>query len=156
MVEDISIEERKRIKANLFVGDVEDKLEIVKRIEKAINWLKNIDNGFTNTKVNIKQGHMEADSVYLYVYHNDIRDGFGLNRDNKNCICFVDYNIDGNTTLKNGGMFESNWIKFYHERINNMEIAWVELKYITKQKKFGRNETCWCGSGLKYKNCHGK
>lgn len=156
MLEDISIKERKRIKANLFVGDMQDKLEIIKRIEKAINWLKNIDNGFTNTKVHIKQGHMEADSVYLYVYHNDIRDGFGLNRDNKNCICFVDYNIDGNTTLKNGGMFESNWRKFYHERINNMEIAWIEPKYITKQKKFGRNEICWCGSGLKYKNCHGK
>ena len=24
------------------------------------------------------------------------------------------------------------------------------------EKKIGRNEPCPCGSGLKYKNCHGK
>ena len=23
-------------------------------------------------------------------------------------------------------------------------------------KKIGRNDPCWCGSGKKYKNCHGK
>jgi preprotein translocase subunit SecA len=22
--------------------------------------------------------------------------------------------------------------------------------------KIGRNDTCWCGSGLKYKKCHGR
>ncbi|WP_408917418.1 SEC-C metal-binding domain-containing protein, partial [Caldifermentibacillus hisashii] len=22
--------------------------------------------------------------------------------------------------------------------------------------KIGRNDPCWCGSGKKYKNCHGK
>jgi len=22
--------------------------------------------------------------------------------------------------------------------------------------KLGRNDPCWCGSGLKYKKCHGK
>ncbi len=25
-----------------------------------------------------------------------------------------------------------------------------------EQKKLGRNEPCWCGSGKKYKNCHGR
>jgi len=25
-----------------------------------------------------------------------------------------------------------------------------------KKKKIGRNDPCWCGSGLKYKHCHGK
>ncbi|MGZ6328618.1 MAG: SEC-C metal-binding domain-containing protein, partial [Candidatus Limnocylindrales bacterium] len=24
------------------------------------------------------------------------------------------------------------------------------------QPKLGRNEPCWCGSGLKYKKCHGR
>ena len=23
-------------------------------------------------------------------------------------------------------------------------------------KKIGRNDPCWCGSGKKYKNCHGR
>jgi preprotein translocase subunit SecA len=27
---------------------------------------------------------------------------------------------------------------------------------IRRDKKIGRNEPCWCGSGKKYKNCHGK
>ncbi|MCZ6723767.1 MAG: preprotein translocase subunit SecA [Gammaproteobacteria bacterium] len=28
--------------------------------------------------------------------------------------------------------------------------------YVRKQKKIGRNEPCWCGSGKKFKQCHGK
>jgi preprotein translocase subunit SecA len=28
--------------------------------------------------------------------------------------------------------------------------------YVRKQKKIGRNEPCFCGSGKKYKQCHGK
>ena len=126
MVEDISIEDRKRLKANVFVGDIQDKKEIIERIEKAIKWLKELDNSFTNTKTTIKQGNMEADSIYLYVYHNDIRDGFGIDRNNKNCICFVDYNVDGKTSLKNGGMLENTWKTLFHEKVNNMEIAWRE------------------------------
>ncbi|MCL4478530.1 MAG: preprotein translocase subunit SecA [Deltaproteobacteria bacterium] len=27
---------------------------------------------------------------------------------------------------------------------------------IKREKKVGRNDPCWCGSGKKYKNCHGK
>jgi preprotein translocase subunit SecA len=28
--------------------------------------------------------------------------------------------------------------------------------FVRKEKKLGRNEPCWCGSGKKYKQCHGK
>jgi len=28
--------------------------------------------------------------------------------------------------------------------------------YVRKQKKIGRNAPCWCGSGKKFKQCHGK
>ena len=28
--------------------------------------------------------------------------------------------------------------------------------YVRKQPKIGRNEPCWCGSGKKFKQCHGK
>lgn len=28
--------------------------------------------------------------------------------------------------------------------------------YVRKDKKLGRNEPCWCGSGKKFKQCHGK
>ena len=28
--------------------------------------------------------------------------------------------------------------------------------YVRKERKMGRNEPCWCGSGKKFKHCHGK
>ena len=28
--------------------------------------------------------------------------------------------------------------------------------YVRKEKKMGRNQPCWCGSGKKFKQCHGK
>jgi preprotein translocase subunit SecA len=28
--------------------------------------------------------------------------------------------------------------------------------FVRKQPKLGRNEPCWCGSGKKFKQCHGK
>ncbi len=28
--------------------------------------------------------------------------------------------------------------------------------YVRKERKMGRNEPCWCGSGKKFKQCHGK
>jgi len=28
--------------------------------------------------------------------------------------------------------------------------------YVRSDRKIGRNEPCWCGSGRKYKQCHGK
>ena len=28
--------------------------------------------------------------------------------------------------------------------------------FVRGQKKLGRNEPCWCGSGKKYKHCHGR
>jgi preprotein translocase subunit SecA len=31
----------------------------------------------------------------------------------------------------------------------------VETKVNTEQEKLGRNDPCWCGSGKKYKKCHG-
>jgi len=31
----------------------------------------------------------------------------------------------------------------------------VETKVNTQQEKLGRNDPCWCGSGKKYKKCHG-
>lgn len=32
----------------------------------------------------------------------------------------------------------------------------VNQPYVRKEKKIGRNEPCWCGSGKKFKQCHGK
>jgi len=32
----------------------------------------------------------------------------------------------------------------------------VQTPFVRKEKKVGRNEPCWCGSGKKFKQCHGK
>jgi preprotein translocase subunit SecA len=32
----------------------------------------------------------------------------------------------------------------------------VHKPYVRSDKKLGRNEPCWCGSGKKFKQCHGK
>jgi preprotein translocase subunit SecA len=36
------------------------------------------------------------------------------------------------------------------------DTAGQQQPYVRKERKLGRNEPCWCGSGKKYKHCHGK
>ena len=31
----------------------------------------------------------------------------------------------------------------------------VETRHVSENDKIGRNDPCWCGSGKKYKKCHG-
>ena len=31
----------------------------------------------------------------------------------------------------------------------------VEQRVVSDEEQIGRNDPCWCGSGLKYKKCHG-
>jgi preprotein translocase subunit SecA len=31
----------------------------------------------------------------------------------------------------------------------------VETRHVDDRDKIGRNDPCWCGSGKKYKKCHG-
>lgn len=153
-VEDASIVDRKRLKAHLFVGDASDKKEILEIINEAIQWLKAVKNPPSPTLPQ-KHGTMDADSLYINVYHEDSRKNKEISPQNDNLICMVDYNIDGITYLKNGGIFESLWRKFYHESIGNIQISWRDSKYITRQNiiKVGRNDPCPCGSGKKYKRC---
>jgi preprotein translocase subunit SecA len=35
------------------------------------------------------------------------------------------------------------------------EAAHVEQRRVTPDEQIGRNDPCWCGSGKKYKKCHG-
>jgi preprotein translocase subunit SecA len=34
--------------------------------------------------------------------------------------------------------------------------AEAQQPYVRGERKLGRNEPCWCGSGKKFKHCHGK
>jgi hypothetical protein len=153
-VKEASIADRKRLRAHLYIGDMTSKNEIIDAINQAIEWLKTLKNAPSPTLPH-KYGTMEADSVYINVYRADSRGNKGMYPTNDNLVCFVDYNVDGVTTLRHGGIFENLWRQFYHEKIGNIQIAWREAKYAAKQNhvKVGRNAPCPCGSGKKYKKC---
>ncbi|WP_246234519.1 YecA family protein [Bacillus aquiflavi] len=152
-VEDASIEGRKRLKAHLYIGDIDTREEIIKIIRESIDWLKHLKN-VPSPIFPVKNGKMEADSVYLNVYRKDTRKNKATIPSNKNFVCKVDYNIDGKTTLKHGGIGGKIWNQLSRETIDNLLIAWSSSRYrkITK-KKIGRNDACSCGSGKKYKKC---
>jgi len=157
-VENASTEDRKRIKANLFIGEKTNKAEILDCIKKAVEWVASLKNvAILSTKT--KHGDMAADSVYLTVFRHDTRKDKTLLPKNENFVCFVDYNIDGKTTLASGGVPTQIWTQYFHETIDLLQIAWRERTYVSganKQKQVGRNDVCPCGSGKKYKKCCGK
>lgn len=155
-IQDASIAERKRIKAHLFIGDIQNKQEILDVITNAIDWLKGIKNP-PSPAMQKKHGLMEADALYINVYKKDYRTNKEMLPNNENFVCFVDYNLVGKTTLENGGLPKKIWNKLHHEIIDNLEIAWREGRYFTRKfEKVGRNDPCLCGSGKKYKLCCGK
>jgi len=56
---------------------------------------------------------------------------------------------------------EDENIKMEHASANNLlsadeDRASEHQPYVRKEKKLGRNQPCWCGSGKKFKQCHGK
>jgi preprotein translocase subunit SecA len=57
--------------------------------------------------------------------------------------------------------------QFQHEEFHGMDIepqeqpaevasAVEQQPYVREHRKIGRNEPCPCGSGKKYKHCHGR
>lgn len=154
-IKDASLINRKRLNTNLYIGDIDNREDILSIIDKSIEWLKTVENPPCPT-YKIKHGNIPADSLYINVYRKDDRGNKELFVNNENFVCFVDYNIDGVTTLKNGGIFENLWKQFKHEKIGNLLIAWRNGKYFTQQvNKIGRNKPCPCGSSKKYKKCCG-
>jgi hypothetical protein len=152
-IEDASLPDRKRLRAHLFIGDISEKEKILGIIYKSIDWLKSVRNVPSPTLPH-KYGTMDADALYINVYRNDTRGNKELFPTNDNFVCLVDYNSNGETTLKDGGLPKSIWKQLYHEKLGNIQIAWSEGKFaIKKATKIGRNDRCPCGSGKKYKKC---
>ena len=44
----------------------------------------------------------------------------------------------------------------YDEAIQNSSKQEVKQQPVVAEKRIGRNDTCPCGSGKKFKHCHGK
>ena len=150
---DASLEDRKRLKCHLFIGDTQDKQEILKIIKDAIDWLNTLKNVDSPT-IHRKNGSMEADALYINVYKHDTRHSKALHPANENFVCFVDYNKLGTTTLVHGGIFQKSWNQLYHEKTGLLNIAWREKKYVVRRiVKISANAPCPCGSGKKFKKC---
>ena len=155
-IHDASVNDRKRLKANLFIGDLDTREQILSAIEEAIDWLKTVRNPLSPT-IQQKHGTMPADSLYVNVYRYDKRNKKIISPNNENFICFVDYNQTGKTTLLNGGFPVSVWNSLRKEKIDKTLIAWGKTQYLTVHaSKTGRNDLCPCGSGKKYKKCCGR
>ena len=61
------------------------------------------------------------------------------------------------------GHHENEDLQLQHEDASSVlaasaseQEAEAHQPYVRKEPKLGRNEPCWCGSGKKYKQCHGK
>ena len=155
-VADASTADRKRLRANLYLGTIDDRTLIIDTIKEAIEWLLSLRNP-PSPILTQKYGDMPADALYINVYRSDGRKSKELLTTNENFVCFVDYNSNGITTLVNGGLPPTIWNSLSHEKVDNMHIAWREGKHITRRIiKIGRNDPCPCGSGSKYKRCCGR
>ena len=152
-IEDASLTDRKRLRCHLYIGNISSKEEIMAIIRESIEWLKTVKNVDSPT-IHRKNGEMEADSLYINVYRYDARQNKELYPNNQNFVCFVDYNLTGETTLVNGSLPSIIWKQLYHEKIGKMDIAWREAKYTIRHiSKIGVNAPCPCGSGKKFKKC---
>ncbi len=130
-----------------------DKGRIIEFILESINWAKRLRNVDSPT-LHHKCGDMDADAIYINVYRYDGRKEKELYPRNENFVCFVDYNIDGTTTLVHGGLPVGIWNQLHHEKNGLLDIAWRESRYVQKiSRKIGANECCPCGSGKKFKKC---
>lgn len=133
-LEDVSIGNRKRFRAQLFVGDTTVREDLISIIEEAVESIKSLKN-VAQLEVETKHGNMDADSVYLNVFHFDTRKDKTMSPKNENFICFVDYNIDDITSLNNGGIPELIWNKYSHEKHGSMCIAWREKKHSLGERR---------------------
>ncbi len=75
---------------------------------------------------------------------------------------FTPDNFENLEEILKQGHFEHNEISAFSKATTNLSTNSPEQEDIPKiqprrvEKKIGRNDPCWCGSGKKYKNCHGK
>ncbi|MCL5673824.1 MAG: preprotein translocase subunit SecA [Deltaproteobacteria bacterium] len=68
----------------------------------------------------------------------------------------IEEDITGEDILEGAGFGAGNMMLTHGSFIGEEDENTVKQKPIVKPKKIGRNEPCPCGSGKKYKNCHGK
>lgn len=156
-VSDVSGDDRKRLKANVFIGSEQERDTIVEAIREAVSWMKNLYNP-PNPLMRVVHGEMEADCVYLNVYRDLRSRDRSLLARNENFVCMVEYCPKLEFRLPDNNKYiaylyrNSEWLD------GELRILWRDRAHLThiNRLKVGRNDLCPCGSGKKYKKCCGR
>lgn len=147
---------------NIFIKEIipsleEEKLNKIKELNKdqrkiiGINILSILDMLWMNHLENL-EALMESVGIRAYGQHEPLveyrRESHILFKDLfVNFENYVKENFD--RILEVSSKTQTNANEKTHEHAHNNQSASVS------DKKIGRNDPCWCGSGKKYKKCHG-
>ena len=52
--------------------------------------------------------------------------------------------------------FVNDWQEYHKKNLLNRQDSPFSQKPLVKEENIGRNDPCYCNSGIKFKNCHGK
>lgn len=155
-IEDCSLEDRKRLKANAFIGEAGNRNEILLKIKDAVDWVSNLYNPpMLATKV--VHGSMKADCVYLNVYLGADCTNRSLLFENENFVCQVEYCPNVAFRLKDNNRLIAYLYRNAEWFTAELRVLWRDRSKLTQtnQNVVGRNDPCPCGSGKKYKKCCG-
>ena len=152
---------RKNIDAKIALFPEREKVDIMKAL-----YLQAVDSLWKDALTSLDalkegiglRGYAQVNPLIEYqkeAYGLFINMQFRMKEEALNSISTVqfDESMNAGDILAGAGLLSDN-IVLTHDEINFE--AGDKQKPIVKPKKIGRNEPCPCGSGKKYKNCHGK
>ncbi|RAS83086.1 hypothetical protein [Priestia endophytica] len=125
-IKDVSTENQKRFRANLFIGEVTRKNHVKKAVRDAINEIKLLKN-YPKLQHRIKHGDISADAIYINIFKQKARKGRRekhLISNNENFIATVQYN--NNLKNKQTHEIERNgvWKDFIFRQEGDIEYGW--------------------------------
>ena len=152
---------KKSIDAKIALFPEKEKVDIIKAL-----YLQAVDSLWKDALTSLDalkegiglRGYAQVNPLIEYqkeAYGLFINMQFRMKEEALNSISTVQFegSVNAGDILAGAGLLSDN-IVLTHDEIN-FETE-EKQKPIVKPKKIGRNEPCPCGSGKKYKNCHGK
>ncbi len=151
---------KKSIDVKIALFPQEEKVDIIKAL-----YLQAVDGLWKDALTSLDalkegiglRGYAQVNPLIEYqkeAYNLFINMQFRMKEESLNSISSVQFedSVNAGDILAGAGLLSDNII-LTHNEINP---EGDKQKPIVKPKKIGRNEPCPCGSGKKYKNCHGK
>ena len=152
---------KKSIDAKIALFPEKEKVDIIKAL-----YLQAVDSLWKDALTSLDalkegiglRGYAQVNPLIEYqkeAYGLFINMQFRMKEEALNSISTVQFegSVNAGDILAGAGLLSDNFV-LTHDEIN-FETE-EKQKPIVKPKKIGRNELCPCGSGKKYKNCHGK